>query len=300
MRPILFQIGDYRFYSFGLMAALALIVPGITIVRPLVRRRGVPAEFAYELIIAAGVGGFVFARIYYLIENYALIKADFWGAAFGGIGFTWYGGLIGGFLGVVGWTLIRRYPLDVIANAMAPATAFGYLIGRIGCQLAGDGDYGKVSTLPWAMGYPNGTVPTPPGVEVHPTPIYEIIAMAFVVWILWRLATRYDKSGWWTFGWFLVLSGIERFLVEFVRINPVWFAELDPAAVGEHRERRDRGRAHPRLRPQAGRGGRRGGEAEPCRDEAGGPGVLAAAPGGRPHCPGPGSNRYPMRAAVRK
>ena len=226
MRPILFQFGDFRFYSFGLMAALALIVPGMTIVRALVRRRGVPGEFAYELIIAAGVGGFVFARIYYLIENYAAVKADFWGAAFGGAGFVWYGGLIGGFLGVVGWTLVRRYSLDIIANAMAPATAFGYLIGRIGCQLAGDGDYGKPSNLPWAMGYPDGTVPTPPGVTVHPTPIYEIIAMAFVVWILWRLATRYDKSGWWTFGWFLVLSGIERFLVEFVRINPDWFAGL--------------------------------------------------------------------------
>ena len=109
MRPILFQFGDFRFYSFGLMAALALIVPGMTIVRALVRRRGVPAEFAYELIIAAGVGGFVFARIYYLIENYAAVKADFWGAAFGGAGFVWYGGLIGGFLGVVGWTLVRRY-----------------------------------------------------------------------------------------------------------------------------------------------------------------------------------------------
>jgi phosphatidylglycerol:prolipoprotein diacylglycerol transferase len=226
MRPILFQIGDFRFYSFGLMAALALIVPGLTIVGPLLRRRGVPSEFAYELIVAAGVGGFVVARIYYLVENYARIKGDFWHAAFGGAGFVWYGGLIGGFLGVVGWTLVRRRPLDIIANAMAPATAFGYLIGRIGCQLAGDGDYGKVSTLPWAMGYPNGTVPTPPGVRVQPTPIYEIIAMGFVVWILWRLATRYDKSGWWTFGWFLVLSGIERFLVEFVRINPVWFAGL--------------------------------------------------------------------------
>ena len=226
MRPILFQFGSFRFYSFGLMAALALIVPGVTIVRPLVRRRGVPPEFAYELIIAAGVGGFVFARIYYLIENYASIKADFWHVAFGGAGFVWYGGLIGGFLGVVGWTLIRRYSLDIIANAMAPATAFGYAIGRIGCQLAGDGDYGKPSNLPWAMGYPHGTVPTPPGVTVHPTPIYEVIIMAFVVWILWRLATRYDKSGWWTFGWFLVLSGIERFFIEFLRINPIWFWHL--------------------------------------------------------------------------
>jgi len=226
MRPILFHIGSFRFYSFGLMAALAMIVPGLTIVRPLVRRRGVPEEFAYELIIAAGVGGFVFARIYYLIENYAILKAHFWSAAFGGAGFVWYGGLIGGFLGVVAWTLVRRYPLDVIANAMAPAVAMGYAIGRIGCQLAGDGDYGKVSTLPWAMGYPHGTVPTPPGVRVQPTPLYEIAAMLFVTWILWRLATRYNKSGWWTFGWFLVLSGIERILVEFVRRNPIWFWHL--------------------------------------------------------------------------
>lgn len=226
MRPVLLQIGDFKLYSFGLMAALAMIVPGLVIVRPLVKRRGVIADFAYELIVAAGGGGFVGARIYYLIENYAAVKADFWGTAFGGIGFVWYGGLIGGFLAVVGWTLVRHIPLDVIANAMAPAVAMGYAIGRIGCQLAGDGDYGKVSGLPWAMGYPHGTVPTPPGVNVHPTPIYEIIAMGFVVWILWRLATRYDKSGWWTFGWFLILSAVERFAVEFVRRNPVWFAGL--------------------------------------------------------------------------
>lgn len=226
MRPVLFQIGDYRLYSFGLMAALALIVPGLMLVRPLLRRRGVSADFAYELVVAAGVGGFIGARIYYLIENWAVVRADFWGAAFGGIGFVWYGGLIGGFIGVVAWTLVRRLPLDIVANAMAPAIAMGYAIGRVGCQLAGDGDYGRPSGLPWAMGYPHGTVPTPPGVKVHPTPIYEIIVMAVVVWILWRLATRYDKSGWWTFGWFLILSGIERFLVEFVRRNPVWFAGL--------------------------------------------------------------------------
>lgn len=226
MRPVLFQIGDFKLYSFGLMAALAMIVPGLVLVRPLIRRRGVSADFAYELIVAAGVGGFVGARIYYLIENYAAIKADFWGTAFGGIGFVWYGGLIGGFLAVVGWTLVRHIPLDVIANAMAPAVAMGYAIGRIGCQLAGDGDYGKVSGLPWAMGYPHGTVPTPPGVRVQPTPIYEVIVMSFVVWILWRLATRYDKSGWWTFGWFLILSAVERFVVEFARRNPVWFAGL--------------------------------------------------------------------------
>jgi phosphatidylglycerol---prolipoprotein diacylglyceryl transferase len=235
MRPVLFQIGDLKLYSFGLMAALALIVPGVLLVRPLVRRRGAPSDFAFELIVVAGVGGFVGARIYYLVENWAAVHDDLWHAAFGGIGFTWYGGLIGGFLAVVAWTVVRGVPLGVVANAMAPAIAMGYAIGRLGCQMAGDGDYGKPSGLPWAMGYPHGTVPTPPGVKVHPTPLYEILAMSVAVYVLWRLATRYDKSGWWTFGWFLVLSAIERFLVEFLRRNPAWLAGLTGAqwmAVG--------------------------------------------------------------------
>jgi phosphatidylglycerol:prolipoprotein diacylglycerol transferase len=226
MRPVLFQIGGFTFYSFGLMAALAFIVPGLFILRPLLRRRGASAEFAYELIIAAGVGGFAGARLYYMAEHWSSTATGLWGTLFGGIGFTWYGGLIGGFLGVVLWTLVRRLPLDVVANATAPAVAMGYAIGRVGCQLAGDGDYGKPSGLPWAMGYPHGTVPTPPGVTVHPTPIYEILAMAPIVWALWWLATRFNKPGWWTFGWFLILSGVERFLVEFLRRNPVWFAGL--------------------------------------------------------------------------
>ena len=223
MRPVLFQIGNFKFYSFGLMAALALIIPGVFIVRPLVKRRGASGDVAFELIVAAGVGGFLGARIYYIIENWGKVHADLWHVAFGGVGFTWYGGLIGGFLAVVLWSRVRNVPLGVVANAMAPAVALGYAIGRIGCQLSGDGDYGKVSGLPWAMGYPHGTVPTPPGVKVQPTPIYETVTMTLVAYILWRLATRYEKSGWWTFGWFLVLSGVERFLVEFVRRNPVWF-----------------------------------------------------------------------------
>lgn len=225
MRPVLFEIGKLRIYSFGLMAALSLILPGLLIVRPLIRRRGVDPAFAYELIIAAGVGGFIGARIYYVAEHWIEAQNNLAGALFGGIGFTWYGGLIGGFLGVVGWTLIRRIPLGIIANAMAPATAAGYAIGRVGCQLAGDGDYGRPSTLPWAMSYPRGTVPTPPGVTVHPTPVYEILAMIPIIWVLWRLAGR-DHSGWWTFGWFLILSGVERLLVEFVRRNPEWLAGL--------------------------------------------------------------------------
>ena len=220
MRPELFTIGDFTVYSFGLMAALALIVPGLVVVLPLLRRRGVNTDFAFELIVAGGIGGFVGARLYYLAEHWSDVRDDLWGHLISGIGFTWYGGLIGGFVAVAVWCLIRRVPLGIVANTMGPAVALGYTIGRVGCQLAGDGDYGKPSDLPWAMGYPDGTVPTPPGVTVHPTPIYEIIMMAPIIWVLWRLANT-DHSGWWTFGWMLVLTGVERFVVEFVRRNEV-------------------------------------------------------------------------------
>ena len=80
--------------------------------------------------------------------------------------------------------------------------------------------------------------------------------MSFVVWILWRLATRYDKSGWWTFGWFLVLSGIERLLVEFVRRNPIWFWHLTQPQWVSIVSIVDRRRAHRRVRQEAGGGGR--------------------------------------------
>jgi phosphatidylglycerol---prolipoprotein diacylglyceryl transferase len=226
--PELFRIGDLTFYSFGLMAALALIVPGLLFVWPLLRRRGVTPDYALEIIFVAGFGGFAGARLYYMAEHWSTIREDIVGGIFTGIGFTWYGGLIGGFLAVVLWSFIRHIPLGIVANATAPAVALGYTIGRVGCQLAGDGDYGRPSDLPWAMGYPEGTVPTPPGVTVHPTPIYEILMMAPIIWVLWRLAKR-QHSGWWTFGWFLVLSGVERFVVEFWRRNPDWLAGLTQA-----------------------------------------------------------------------
>jgi phosphatidylglycerol:prolipoprotein diacylglycerol transferase len=102
--------------------------------------------------------------------------------------------------------------------------ALGNAIGRIGCQLAGDGDYGEPWDGPWAMGYPNGTVPTAPGVTVHPTPIYETLAMGLIAWLLWQLRDRVRPGC--LFALWLVLAGLARFLVEFVRINDVALAGL--------------------------------------------------------------------------
>lgn len=222
MYPVLFHIGGYTVFSFGLMAALALIVPGFLFAWPLLKARGFDPERVYEVIYVGGIGGFGGARIYYLFQHWSEVKGDLWGSIWSGSGFTWYGGLLGGALGVIAWCLIRKIPLEVGAMFAGPWVAAGYAIGRIGCQLSGDGDYGKPSHLPWAMAYPDGTVPTTR--EVHPTPVYETLAMGLVALLLWRLRDRFAPGV--LFAIYLILAGVERLLVEIIRRNDSVIAGL--------------------------------------------------------------------------
>ena len=103
----------------------------------------------------------------------------------------------------------------------APAAAVGYGVGRIGCLLAGDGDYGINTTLPWGVHMAKNALvpPNPPNALVQPTPIYELLFSLVLFWLLWQLGKKPRPVGWLT-GLYLVLAGIGRFLVEFVRINP--------------------------------------------------------------------------------
>ena len=218
MYPELLHLGPLTVYSFGVMAAIALI-GGVLVAWLLVRRYGVPFEYVFEACMVTGLSGFGGARLYYMVQHWSEVRTDLLGSTFGGAGFTWYGGFAGGFVGLVLWAKWRHIPLGLGANAVAAGIAFGYAVGRIGCQLSGDGDYGRPSDLPWAMGYPHGVVPTGPGVTVHPTPVYETLAMLAVFAVLYRMASR-PQPGWYVFGWFLVLQGVERFLVEFLRLNP--------------------------------------------------------------------------------
>src|SRR2546428_7918232 len=107
------------------------------------------------------------------------------------------------------------------ADACAPAIALGQAIGRLGCQAAGDGDWGPETTLPWGMAYPYAVVgwDKPPGVRVHPTPLYEAAVYAAIFALLWRLRREPAADGA-ILALYLVLSGAARFLVEFVRVNP--------------------------------------------------------------------------------
>jgi phosphatidylglycerol:prolipoprotein diacylglycerol transferase len=215
MRPEIHVLG-VSLKTFGIVFALGFLAAGAILVRRL-RELGKPVDYAYELAFAALVGGLVGSRVYYIIQNYSLVKHDLIGNLFSGSGLVWYGGVIGGAIGVVAWAKWRDMLSLALLDLCSVPLAMGYAIGRIGCQVSGDGDYGKVSDLPWAMGYPHGTVPTPPGVKVQPTPIYETVSMGLVAWWLWRMRDRFRPGA--LFAFYLLLSGTERLLVEFVRRN---------------------------------------------------------------------------------
>jgi len=164
------QIGPLTLQTFGLMFALAFLGAGALLWKRF-GEIGKPVDWAYEMGFAALVGGVVGSRIYFIVQNYSEVKSDLLGNLFSGSGLVWYGGLIGGVIAVCLWAWYRDFLGLALLDLAAPALALGYAIGRCGCQLSGDGDYGKPWNGPWAMSYPDGTVPTDR--TVHPTPVYE-------------------------------------------------------------------------------------------------------------------------------
>jgi phosphatidylglycerol:prolipoprotein diacylglycerol transferase len=215
------HLGPITLQTFGIMFALGFVAAGLLVAKRLTELSK-PVDWAYEVIFAALAGGFIGARVYYMVQNWDQVQDDFLGSIFSGEGLVWYGGAIGGAIAVLLWARYRDFLGLALLDLCAPALAIGYAVGRIGCQLSGDGDYGVASDLPWAMAYPEGTVPTTE--EVHPTPVYETLAMGSIAWLLWRLRDRFRPGI--LFALYLILSGMERFLVEFVRRNDEVFIGL--------------------------------------------------------------------------
>jgi len=205
-----------------------------------------PSALAEELIALPCLAGIIVSRIYAIFESPGDFLADPWGQILTQYGFTWTGGLLGGLIVLI-W-LARRNKLSIllVLDLASPASALGYGFGRMGCLLSGDGDYGTPTSLPWGMSFPHGLVPTTE--RVHPTPIYEFIGACVIAWVLWRMGRSFvrapatsAKSGKAkgvavdpklaerasptahvgdVFAAYLVLTGVARFLVEFIRINP--------------------------------------------------------------------------------
>ena len=236
MIPIILRLGPVTIYSYGLMMALGFIA-GDLLLSQECRRRGFKPELGTAIVVWGAVGGLGGARLYDVFDNWSAYMGHPASIIFSGAGFVWYGGLIGGILSV--WLVARHYRVSflTVADMCAAPLVLGMAFGRMGCQLSGDGDWGLPSRLPWAMAYPRAIVGWGPetvlkldshgnlvsgffpGVRVHPAPIYEAILYIAIFCVLWSIRKKLTLEGELLY-LYLILGGVARFVVEFVRINP--------------------------------------------------------------------------------
>jgi phosphatidylglycerol:prolipoprotein diacylglycerol transferase len=221
MIPQIFQIGPIPVNSFGLMVALSLLV-GIYSMQRSFRLYGLNPLLAENYVLTAGLTGIIGARLLYMLENFQEIQHDIIGALFSSAGFTFYGGFILATIVLIIKSKRDKIPLNYLAAATAPAIALGYAVGRLGCQLSGDGDYGMPTDTLLGMSYASGVIPTPQGVFVYPTPLYESTISILIAIYLYKLeqCSSARSTPLKIFSLALILLSLERFFVEFLRINP--------------------------------------------------------------------------------
>lgn len=215
---------------FGLMVAIAFFT-GLKVANLEVKRLlpAQPPNFMDNVGFIGFAAGIVGARLFHLLEHPREFLEHPAEMLFSRGGFTIFGGLICGTLAGLAYARSKRVPASLLLDAVAPALMLAYAIGRIGCQISGDGDWGidanmaaKPDWLPtwfWAQTYDNnilGAIIAPPG--VYPTPLYEVV-MGFAAFaVLWKLRQHRHRAGW-LFAVYLVLVGVERVLIEFIRVN---------------------------------------------------------------------------------
>jgi phosphatidylglycerol:prolipoprotein diacylglycerol transferase len=232
MIPNVLELGPIPIRSFGLMVALALFAGALRLAKSF-QMYGIDPRQAERYVTAAGLSGLVGARLWYIAENWSYVQHDIFGALFASAGFTFYGGFI--IASIVLFVMARRDGVGVarFCDALGPALALGYAVGRLGCQLSGDGDYGSATDGFWGMSYESGVVPTPLGVRVYPTPLFEsTLALAILSILSWvecskTILTKPLQR----FGLYLALISLERVSVEVFRINPEVLFGLSEAQV---------------------------------------------------------------------
>jgi len=234
------------------MVAIALLVSAYVLQADFNRRRAqlerLPGYMSQKdegfLIIGiAGMAGLVGARLYHVLEDPHELLAHPGELLLSRFGFAWFGGFLGGLIALIILARRLKIPLLLFLDICSPAACVGYAIGRIGCLLSGDGDYGKPTSWqwPWGIALPNGVVPTtetcvqwgwPGDCRVYPTPIYEFVIWMAIAALLWRLGTeslQKPKPQGEMFANYLIWTGVARFLIEFIRINPRSFLGLSNA-----------------------------------------------------------------------
>ena len=247
MFPTIFDFGmidilgfsfPLKIHSFGFMLVIAFYTTYFILDKDL-KRLKYEDNLASDLVFWAALGGVLGAKIYHLIENLDQVIADPSGMIFSGSGLVFLGGLIGGTISVSIILYKNKLPWLVFADIVAPLLILGYGIGRIGCFLVGD-DYGIPTKLPWGLSFPDGLPPSTtyvfenyfpwidiskfdPGIlKVHPTQIYESLICIILFFYLYKSRLKIKVVGS-LFFTYLILAGIERFFIEFIRTNEKYF-----------------------------------------------------------------------------
>lgn len=227
--------------TFGLVVLTAVVVSSALARKEIKRQeaaRRLPAEthrLVGDLATVTVIAGIIGARVFHVVDHWQLFVAEPWAMIASRGGFSIYGGLCSGIASGILYLRAHKVPVRPMLDAVAPSLLLGYAIGRLGCQLAGDGDWGiaadmarKPSWLPewlWAQTYDGnilGVVIPAPG--VYPTPIYEVVAALGLFGVLWLMRSATQRPGY-VFSLYLLLAGFERLLIEKIRINPEheWF-----------------------------------------------------------------------------
>ncbi len=231
MIPQLFSIGPLPINTFGLMVALA-ILSGMHLLRRSFIYQGLDGSKAETYVFIGGVSGLLGSRLWHLFEHWREVLRSPIEMIFSSAGFTFYGGFL--FASLVLYLFCRRdkFPVTRFMDACGPTLALGYAIGRLGCQLSGDGDYGKFTDSIFGMSYLTGVVPTPPGFFAYPTPLYESTLCFLILWGLLRVETSREWDAPLSrFGLYLSLVATSRFFVEYLRINPEVVGSLSQAQI---------------------------------------------------------------------
>lgn len=227
MYPVLFKIGGFTVYSYGFMLSMTFLVAATALSLEL-KRKSMNEDLLGPSVILAVVFGLFGSKLFDVFEYWDRFLKDPVKVFMKGSGLTFLGGFLVAAAAIAIYLAVQRVSILRFCDAACPGAMAGYGVARIGCQLSGDGDYGLPTTLPWGMAYPHGTVPT---LEiVHPTPVYETLAAFLLAAFLWRLRKRPAADGF-LFGVYLMVSGMERFLVEFIRVNPKWMFGLSQSQL---------------------------------------------------------------------
>jgi prolipoprotein diacylglyceryltransferase len=192
-----------------------------------------PYQQIGNIVMIAAIAGILGAKLFHNLENLDDLIADPIGALLSFSGLTFYGGLICGALAVLYYTRSKGIATVHLLDAAGPALMLAYGVGRIGCQIAGDGDWGIYNELPkpdwllfapewvWAYDYPNNVLDFELPAKVFPTPLYEAITCILMFGVLWVVRKRIKIAGA-LFSIYLLMNGVERFFIEKIRVNEIY------------------------------------------------------------------------------